>query len=362
MIKVLHSIYAARFGGIENLVLDLMNEQTGYKELEVHLLILNPKGEFLDKMMNSGLSVHTGNISGGWDLSPSKYYNLWKLFRRFDLLHFHNFNTLVALTALLSGTKIVYTEHGNFASGRRVGFSDRVNFFLRRIFLNHCVEGVTFNSYFTERYSYELLRVKPKQRKVIYNGVAEKKLTGTRVRTELGISPGCLLVGTTSRLAGVKCIQRLINGYAKFQINSPDSRLLIVGDGPERQTLEQLASDLNISNKVIFTGYKANVQDYQEAMDICIFPSRNEAFGLVVVECLQRGKPVFVWFDGGGMTEIIGAKYEANIIKDEEDLAEKLLKFDPKQEAALQGERKEYAEVFTIHKMARAFLDFYKRL
>lgn len=79
-------------------------------------------------------------------------------------------------------------------------------------------------------------------------------------------------------------------------------RYVIVGDGPERESLERLARALRIADSILFTGYKphSEVWSYFADCDIFVFPSWNEAFGIVYIEALGLGKPVFGCAGEGG--------------------------------------------------------------
>lgn len=69
-------------------------------------------------------------------------------------------------------------------------------------------------------------------------------------------------------------------------------RLVLVGDGPERQSLEALARELGIRDRVVFAGARANALPYIRRADCLVLPSRYEGFGLVIVEALALGTRV----------------------------------------------------------------------
>lgn len=69
----------------------------------------------------------------------------------------------------------------------------------------------------------------------------------------------------------------------------PESRLLMVGDGKRQKELKKMAIDMNIEDKVIFTGNVMNVQDYLQAMDFFVLPSRKEGLGIAAVEAQAAG-------------------------------------------------------------------------
>ena len=69
----------------------------------------------------------------------------------------------------------------------------------------------------------------------------------------------------------------------------PKSHLLMIGDGKKLDGIKQMAADLGLSENVTFTGNVSNVQDYLQAMDVFVLPSRKEGLGIVAVEAQTAG-------------------------------------------------------------------------
>lgn len=106
-----------------------------------------------------------------------------------------------------------------------------------------------------------------------------------QVRAELGAGDEDFLVGAVGRLVPRKGFDLLLQAFAAAQL--PHARLVLVGDGSERRTLEQLAS-----GNVRFMGYRRDVKDLYQAFDLFVCPSRYEPFGRVIAEALDGGVPV----------------------------------------------------------------------
>jgi glycosyltransferase involved in cell wall biosynthesis len=103
-----------------------------------------------------------------------------------------------------------------------------------------------------------------------------------------------------------KAIDVLLRAFVAIRRHHPAIRLRLVGDGPMRRALEQLARDLSIAHKVDFLGARgrAEVAKELEGCAVFVLPSRAEPFGIVVVEALVRRRPV-VASAAGGIPEII---------------------------------------------------------
>jgi len=106
-----------------------------------------------------------------------------------------------------------------------------------------------------------------------------------KLRLELGAAPGEFLVGGVGRLARSKGFDLLIAAYLRAGV--ADMRLVLIGDGRERGRLERLAA-----KRVRFTGFRKDVKDCYQALDLFVTPSRSEPLGRVVLEALDAGTPV----------------------------------------------------------------------
>lgn len=116
----------------------------------------------------------------------------------------------------------------------------------------------------------------------------------TAVRAEYCISPETPLIMTLSRLAFEKDIDRLINDFPAIRAQVPGAKLMIVGEGPARQSLEKQAADMGLGDDVIFTGEIENdrVTDYYHAADLFISTSVSESQGLTYIEAVASGLKV----------------------------------------------------------------------
>ena len=115
---------------------------------------------------------------------------------------------------------------------------------------------------------------------------------------------GLPCIGTISRLSAEKGLNYLIEAFSDL-IKKIDVRLVIVGDGSERENLEQMVRVLNIKDKVIFLGWQANPYKYLKKMDVFILSSLWEGFPTSVVESMVCGVPVVATRSVGGVQELI---------------------------------------------------------
>lgn len=164
---------------------------------------------------------------------------------------------------------------------------------------------------------FEKLFGKNERISVIYNTVNDKEIirladADTVVKTE----PTVLAVG---RLSKQKRFDRLISAHKKLIDEGVKHRLMIMGEGAERASLEKLISDLSLSGSVELIGYRDNPYPYIKAADVCVCSSDYEGISTFITESLILGK-VIVTTDCSGMRELLGNS-EFGIITDSDDKA-----------------------------------------
>ncbi len=140
--------------------------------------------------------------------------------------------------------------------------------------------------------------------RVIVNAVLPQPQVGpeklSALRSAIGLSPEDQVIGTVGRLHDdLKRFSDLIRALALLMPQFPRVKLLIVGDGPDRDALGKLAKDFCVSEAVIFAGYQSNARQFYPLMDVFSLASAHEAFGLVLVEAMLAGVPVVATQVGG---------------------------------------------------------------
>lgn len=126
-------------------------------------------------------------------------------------------------------------------------------------------------------------------------------------------SGGAVVVG---RLTSQKRVHLAIEAIAIAHSRGESLTLTIVGDGPTRPALEELAGRLGVSNLVRFAGAvpSGNVPGYFATARCCLMPALGEGFGLAAAEALMQGVPVVACLDGGGLTDIVPASGAGRLV------------------------------------------------
>lgn len=364
----MHVTWSAAVGGIERLILSLLEVQGRDPTLGACVLFgTQATGEFAPAFRATGVPLHEAGFTSGRDFNARKFQLVRSVAKSVDVVHMHVFNPFIAAAVVSAGRPIVFTNHGVLGLGRRLRMSDRVNLRLLRYFLNRHVACITHNSYASEDMARRLYGLGGTRSEVVYNGIVVNRPAGPLSVVDPATAAriaGGFVIGTSSRFADVKRLDRLIDGFAIFARAHLNSRLMLVGDGTLRGDLESRVVAAGIGEQTHFTGYRIDVQSYQDAMSVCVIPSVNEAFGLVCLEALALGKPTIVFADGGGLVEIVEPLCREDVVRDVDELARRLDFYcsHPDEIQRRSEERKQYVRRFDIRHTAERFRDIYMDL
>lgn len=359
-IKLCH-VATASTGGISQMVLNLAEGQKNDPEFEVEIVLLG-NGTWLGRYQALGIPLRVFDLNGRVQL-----VTLWSVVQqlnRYDVVHLHSFFPLLSLLLNFCRACLVYTCHGVQGAGRVSKRFALLRRFLFLRFLNRRVDFITFVSCYAECY-WRKNGVENPNAKVIYNGcnLPYPDMIPAPAGELSAVLKNKFVVGTSSSFVKLKRVDLLIHAFADFAKNRFDTCLLLVGDGSERRSLEKLCRELNLENQVIFTGYRNDVASWQKAMNVAVFPSTTETFGLVAIELLNLGKPVICCRDGGGISEIL-AKFSDDVVEPSpEAIAERLEFYYCHREgidSANYAKRRQYAETFNMERCQTQFSAIYK--
>jgi glycosyltransferase involved in cell wall biosynthesis len=188
-------------------------------------------------------------------------------------------------------------------------------------------------------------------------------------RARLGIAERDFVIVGVGRLVYVKGFALLVAALPQVLQELPDARVVLVGDGPDRTSLEAQAARLGVAGRIVLTGALAGAAggllDYLAAADVCASPSRNEGMGRALVEAMALGLPV-VGAAVGGVPDVVGPDEAGRLVpaEDPEALADALVELG--QDVALRQKLGEAAraraERFSTEVADARLLDLYATL
>ncbi len=167
-----------------------------------------------------------------------------------------------------------------------------------------------------------------------------------------------------SNFREVKRVPEVVSVFAQVLKHGIEAKLLLVGDGPDRQRAEQRCRELQICDKVRFLGKQDQVEDILSIADLFLIPSGSETFGLAALEAMSCSVPV-ISSDIGGLPEV-NVHGETGYLCDLDDIdcmgdyAVKILSDDDLHQTMSQNARKQ-AKKFEMSKVITEYEQYYKQ-
>lgn len=301
--SVLHVVDSLERGGLERLVHDLAiaQHQAGW---QVAVFSINDTQGYRQSLEQAGVPVIVGNKQGTLDLRVLKLLRRTVRTQGIQTVHAHNFvpsyYAAFALIGLRPSVAQVVTCHdmGTRLANRRlrtlfkwsVGRSQRVAMVGKQVCERFVSSGVVPGNK-----ACTVLNAVPIEHFFI---TPDKR---SWARKELGLNEHDLVVGCVGRLVDLKNHAALIKQWPEVHRAHPHAKLLLIGDGPLRQTLHELALDHGVAEHVIFAGLRDNVAQLLPALDIFALPSFTEGVSIALLEAMASGLPPLASKVGGNI-------------------------------------------------------------
>ena len=250
-----------------------------------------------DELEAAGVRLLSLNRRGKLDL-PS-WAPLVRLLRHqpVDVLHAHMFGSNVSGTVLGRLARvpvIVAHEHTWSYEGRPL------RRFLDRELIARGASVFLTVSREDRRRMIEIERVSPEAVRFLPIGIPPlPEPSGRDIRRELGLEDTTPVVGTVCELRPQKALEVLVEAAAVLRARVPGVRVLVVGDGPDRERIAQLVRELGVGDVVSLLGLRRDVPDLLGAFDVCVCSSDFEGTPLAIMEYMAAGRPVVSTRVGG---------------------------------------------------------------
>lgn len=296
---IVHVVQRMAPGGIETLVLDLVASGSGDER------VVSLDGTTADLVTEwpalAPISSRIDAFQAGAGLKPELIFKLVRHFKELcpSVVFLHHVGPYLygGIAARLAGVdRVVHVEHDvwHYGLARRRSIARALEVLVRphHVAVSRHVAGVVRDVSRSADVS------------VIHNGIdLDRFIAGDRdeARRQFGLPLDVKIVGSIGRLVEVKGHAELIRTAAML---GDDCHVAIVGDGPERQRLAQLAAASCVDRRVHFVGHIDGVERVLPAFDVFCLPSYSEGFPRSIVEAQAAGVPV-VATDVGGVGEAV---------------------------------------------------------
>ncbi len=278
-----------------------------------------------------------------------------------DIVHSHllDSNFYSSLACRLRGIPHVCTEHGDllFIRGKTAPIKYASIAFCSRLVV--CV---------SEAVRQRASRVVPARKlETVSNGIRFFKPGPSTFRAEFGIPETDVVIGNVGNLYPVKGQKYLIDAFDQLRRVHSGAHLVLVGRGSEKNSLERQVRELGIpERKVIFTGFREDVENILNGLNLYVQPSLSEGHPLALLEAMSLGIPVIA-SEVGGIPELLGANQYGTLVapgRCEELHAALLAYFDHPggfNEKALAA-RDHVQQTFSVGQMTGRYLGLYRQV
>ena len=363
-INVLELTTTLEVGGTEKMIYYLARG-LDKKKFNVTVACLTCGGAIADELRRAGIDVHPLCMKSKFDVGI--IYSLYSLIKekKVDLLHTYLFhaNLLGRIVGKLAGVPVI------ISSERTMGYEGKHRKVMNRI-TSPLATAFTANSHAVKNFMVEEIRLPEEKINVIYNGVDlemfELKVEKEKMRKSLGVEREDMVCVTVARLDVLKGVSYLIKAARKVVEEKPNTRFLIVGDGPLKKELKKLSNRLGLDEHVFFLGLRHDIPEILKSSDIFILPSVWEGLPNAVLEAMAAGLPI-VATKTAGVPELV-SEGETGFLaepKNPDALAETIIRsLSHKEKLEEMGRigRKRVEEFFSLEKMIKENELFYEGL
>ena len=280
-------------------------------------------GQYVTDLKEKGYNITTININR----KISIFSNLKTLFsiytfirkKRFDIVHVHTpvASVLGRIAAKLAGVPIViYTAHGFYFHENMAGWKRHIVVWLEKIIGRLFTDTLLTQSAEDRQAAIQKKIIAKNRIEWIGNGVDINRFVtaegDNNLKNSLGIPNGNRVIGFTGRIVKEKGIGELILAFIRVKQAIPDVKLMIIGDTLKsyrdrtiKQNIKRLIDINKLGDKVIFAGFREEINRFYNIMDVFVLPSWREGMPRSILEAMASAKPVVATNIRGCREEVV---------------------------------------------------------
>jgi L-malate glycosyltransferase len=299
-IRIGHVVGWLHFGGRENGVVNLVNSLDP-NVFDSHIFSFVRDGSLTRRVIPGRCKIIEFGEKLGDDYRL--YFKLARAFRshKIHIAHTHGWGTLLegmVAAKLARVPAVVHGEHGTIRD------DTRAHIYLQWL-MWHAADQILSVSNALRQKLAQTINFPENRIRVIANGVDLRRFTVARDRSgwkfRLNLPPEGLTFGTVGRFVPVKCYPVLLEASRSIFEKIPNSYLVLVGDGPLHEQLTRLARDYKIHDRVRFLGWRSDVPEILNALDVYVLASESEGMSNTILEAMACGLPVVATAVGGNV-------------------------------------------------------------
>lgn len=298
---IAHIVYRLDYGGLENGLINLINRLP--REHSRHCVIcLTEATDFRHRLRRPDVAVHELHKKPGKD--PSAYFRLWRLLRSLRPAVVHTRNTGVIDCQVIAHLAAVPTRiHGYHGWDVDDLSGDNPRLHRLRKFCDSSVQHYVAVSRQIARWMELTLGISPERFSQIYNGVDTNRFQVVRSTAQLPTATGAFVIGSVGRLQAVKNQGLLVAACGRLCREradlAPRVRLVIAGDGPDRDRLAAAIDAEGLSMRTVMPGWQDQVPELLAGLSVFVLPSLNEGISNTILEAMASSLPVIATEVGG---------------------------------------------------------------
>ena len=294
-LRILHVVTSMNRAGLETMLMNYYQAIDRSKIQFDFLVHRDKKGDYDDEIRSMGGRIyHLPSISFAHLIDYNKRAcDFFVNHPEYSIVHSH-LDSLSALPLAAAkkaniSTRIAHSHTSNFDSGLKKPIRNVT----KRLIPKYATD---FFGCSNEAMEFMFGKRAAKGGVVISNAIDASKFTfdkkiRKKIRKEFSLPDDCFVVGHVGRFNYPKNHEFIISIFNELLKQEPSAKLMLVGDGENRATIEKQISDLGISKSVILTGVRADIYDLMQAMDVFLMPSRYEGLPVVSIEAQASGLP-----------------------------------------------------------------------
>jgi sugar transferase (PEP-CTERM/EpsH1 system associated) len=296
MIKIMHVVHQFSTGGLENGLVNIINHSDS--NLFQHIVLSLKTGDSFANRLKRSSNVKIFSLERSYDQSLFSLPQIYRLLldHRPQVLHTRNLPTIDAqLAGFMARVPLrIHSEHGWNSSGVPSRYSKHS--FYRRFF-SHLIHKQVALSDEICSYLVDVAGIKKSRVSIINNGVDASKARLFRTYpSDWPWRRSDFVIGTVGRLDLVKNHRGLVLSFKHLKDILDDSqnhlKLVIVGDGPEREAIVDHIESLGLRNDVWLAGNRSDVWDFYSSFDLFALTSIAEGMSNVILEAMAGGLPI----------------------------------------------------------------------